>query len=54
MILFFGIYAPDIIFIFYAVYDIFDRLKGGHHGVIDIVVAVLAVTSYAVEVVDAL
>lgn len=54
MILFFGIYAPDIIFIFYAVYDIFDRLKGGHHGVIDIVVAVLPVAAHTVEIVDAL
>lgn len=46
--------VPYIIFGLDAVYDVLHGLEGGDHGVVDIVVAVLAVTSDTVEVVDGL
>ena len=48
MILLLGIYIPDIILIRDSVYDIFDGFKGSHHGVINVVVSVLSVTSYTI------
>ena len=52
MIFFFRIDAPDVVLRLDAVYDILDGLKGSDHGMIDIVVAVLSVTSDAVQIVD--
>ena len=54
MILLLGIDAPDIIFILKTVHDILDGFKSGHHGMIDVVVAVLSVAAYTLEVVDRL
>ena len=49
VILFLRIYAPDILLVFSAAQDIVHGLEGGGHGVIHVIVAVLTVTTYAVE-----
>ena len=54
MIFLLGIDTPDVIFVLNTIYDILHSLKRGDHGMVDIVIAVLAVTSDTVEVVDGL
>ena len=52
VILFLRIYAPDILLVFSAAQDVVHGLEGGGHGVIHVIVAVLTVTTYAVEVLE--
>ena len=50
VILFLRIYAPDILLVFSAAQDVVHGLEGSGHGVIHIVVSVLAVSADAVEI----
>ena len=52
MVCLLGVHVPDIILGSNTIDDILHGLEGGHHGVINIVVAVLAVASHAVKVVE--
>ena len=46
------VYIPDIVLALDAVKNIFYGFKGRHHGVVDIVVAVLPISADAVQIVD--
>ena len=50
MILFLGVYVPDVLLVGDALHDVADTLEGGQHGVVHVVVAVLSVTPEAVEI----
>ena len=52
VVLFFRVDIPDCRFIMAVTQDAFYGFEGCHHGMIKIVIAVLAVTPDAVEVVD--
>ena len=50
MILFVSVHIPDVLLIFTTALDVTDRFKSSSHGMIHIVVAVLAITSNAIQV----
>ena len=49
----FGVDGPHVLLGRLAGLDVADGLHGGGHGVVHVVVAVLAVSAYAVEIIEA-
>ena len=50
----FGVDVPDVLLVETTIADVADGFHGGEHGVVHVVVAVLAVASQAVEVLYAI